>query len=179
MFTCFPFISVKVISVKILHLMNRSSFIIAADIVLLALCISISMHVTNSYYVQALSDSIHILMIVFPLSTSASFAPLSSFQHLYFSVFLRFGHVFWFLFFNIFISRVSVVYWWRHIYDLSIYIYTVHNIYTCSLHMYIKANIWLAVYYYLYWLWWNAFIIYLETKLIILLELYIKDFQKL
>lgn len=43
---------------KILHLMNRSSFIIAADIYLLEL--SISLHVTNSHYVQALSDSIHV-----------------------------------------------------------------------------------------------------------------------
>lgn len=153
--------------------MNRSSFIIAADIYLLEL--SISLHVTNSQYVQALSDSIHI----FPLSTSASFAPLSSFQHLYFSVFLRFGHVFFFLSFYIFISRVCVVYWWRPIYDLSVY--TVHNIYTCSFHMYrnIIASIWLPVYYFLYWFWWNVSMIYLETKKIILLELYMRDFQKL
>lgn len=39
-----------------------------------------------------------------------------------------------FLSFYIFISRVCVVYWWRPIYDLTVY--TVHNIYTCSFHMY-------------------------------------------
>lgn len=42
-------------------------------------------------YVQALSESVHILMVIFPLSTLASFVPFSSFQHIYFSVFLDMG----------------------------------------------------------------------------------------
>lgn len=159
MFTCFPFISVKVISVKILHLMNRSSFIIAADTYLLEL--SISLHVTNSHYVQALSDSIHVF---FPKHFSFFCSTFFISASLFLCVFEIWACFFFFVSFYIFISRVCVVYWWRPIYDLSVY--TVHNIYTCSFHMYrnIIANIWLAVYYFLYWFWWNVSMIYLETK---------------
>lgn len=64
-------------------------------------------------------------MIIFPLSTLASFVPFSSFQHIYFSVFLDMGMFSDFYLSVFFYYRVCVVYWWRHIFDLSIYIYTV------------------------------------------------------
>lgn len=80
-------------------------------------------------------------MIIFPLSTLASFVPFSSFQHIYFSVFLDMGMFSDFYLSVFFYYRVCVVYWWRHIFDLSIYIHcTVHNIYTCSFHMYSTAD---------------------------------------
>lgn len=69
-------------------------------------------------------------MVIFPLSTLASFVPFSSFQHIYFSVFLDMG-LFSDFYLSVFFFKVCVVYWWRHIFDLSLYIHcTVHNIYT-------------------------------------------------
>lgn len=70
-------------------------------------------------------------MIISPLSTLASFVPFSSFQHIYFFVFLDMGLFSDFYLSVFFYYRVCVVYWWRHIFDLSLYIHcTVHNIYT-------------------------------------------------
>lgn len=88
-------------------------------------------------------------MIIFPLSTSASFVPFSSFQHIYFPVFLDMG-MFSDFYLSVFFLE-SVLFIGGGTSLISIYIHcTVHNIYTCSFHMYSTADIWLADYYFLY-----------------------------
>lgn len=90
-------------------------------------------------------------MIIFPLSTLASFVPFSSFQHIYFSVFLDMGLFSDFYLSVFFLKSVLFIGGGTSLISLYIYIHcTVHNIYTCSFHMCSTADIWLAVYYFLY-----------------------------
>lgn len=64
-------------------------------------------------------------MIIFPLSTLASFVPFSSFQHIYFSVFLDMGMFSDFYLSVFFFTTESVLFIGGGTSLISLYIYTV------------------------------------------------------